>query len=97
MDIHSNVDLLSLKLNRGAVTALDPEIAGDGRRVELSDGDAVNWTPPPIESHPWDWWGPADVTEPTAMAPVLFGAPPDEQSNESGAAEQLPHHEGEDA
>ena len=49
MDIHSNVDLLSLKFNRGSVSALDPEIAGEGRRVELSDGDAINWTPPPIE------------------------------------------------
>jgi hypothetical protein len=47
MDISSNVDLLSMRLDRSSLRALDPEVAGEGFKIELSDGDNAGWTPPP--------------------------------------------------
>lgn len=34
---------------KSKVGYLDPEIAGEGQQVILSDGDAVQWTPPPVK------------------------------------------------
>jgi hypothetical protein len=34
---------------RSQVGHLDPEIAGEGQKVILSDGDVVTWTPPPVK------------------------------------------------
>lgn len=34
---------------------LDPEIAGEGQKVILSDGDQVSWTPPPPRPVMPDW------------------------------------------
>lgn len=35
--------------DKASVGYLDPEIAGEGERVLLSNGDEVNWTPPPVK------------------------------------------------
>jgi hypothetical protein len=47
-EVFSNIDLRSLPAKSG-VGYLDAEIAGEGQRVVLSDGDQVAWTPPPVK------------------------------------------------
>lgn len=42
---------------RSKVGYLDPEIAGEGQKVILGDGDTVNWTPPPAKPVMPDWSG----------------------------------------
>ncbi len=40
---------------KSAVGYLDPEIAGEGQQVTLSDGENVSWTPPPQKLVMPDW------------------------------------------
>lgn len=40
---------------RSSVGYLDPEIANEGQKVILSDGDIVGWTPPPVKPVMPDW------------------------------------------
>lgn len=40
---------------KAQVGYLDPEIAGEGQKVILSDGDQVSWTPPPPRPVMPDW------------------------------------------
>lgn len=40
---------------KSEVGYLDPEIAGEGQKVILSDGDVVSWTPPPPRPVMPDW------------------------------------------
>lgn len=46
-DVSSSLDLRNLSINRKQVGQLDPEIAGEGQKVILSDGEQVSWQPPP--------------------------------------------------
>lgn len=41
--------------SKAKVGYLDPEIAGEGLKVILSDGDQVSWTPPPAKPVMPDW------------------------------------------
>jgi hypothetical protein len=41
--------------SRGEVGYLDPEIASEGVKVILSDGEQVNWSPPPAKPCIPDW------------------------------------------
>lgn len=41
--------------SKSQVGYLDPEIAGEGQKVILSDGDQVSWTPPPPKPVMPDW------------------------------------------
>ena len=40
---------------KSEVGYLDPEIAGEGQKIILSDGDVVNWSPPPEKPVAPDW------------------------------------------
>jgi hypothetical protein len=40
---------------REKVGYLDPEVAGEGQKVLLSDGETVNWSPPPAKTVTPDW------------------------------------------
>jgi hypothetical protein len=40
---------------RSQVGYLDPEVAGEGQKVILSDGEQVNWSPPPVAPVMPDW------------------------------------------
>ncbi len=40
---------------RAQVGVLDPEIAGEGEKIIMSDGDTVTWTPPPAKPVIPDW------------------------------------------
>jgi hypothetical protein len=42
---------------KSAVGYLDPEIAGEGQQVLMSDGEQVNWSPPPVKPVMPDWSG----------------------------------------
>lgn len=42
---------------KSQVGILDPEIAGEGQKVILSDGDQVSWSPPPPRPVMPDWSG----------------------------------------
>jgi len=42
---------------RSQVGYLDPEIAGEGSKIILSDGEQVNWSPPPPKPVMPDWSG----------------------------------------
>ena len=42
---------------KSEVGYLDPEIAGEGQKIIMSDGDVVNWTPPPAKPVVPDWSG----------------------------------------
>ena len=43
--------------SKAEVGVLDPEIAGEGQRVIHSDGEVVNWSPPPAKPVAPDWSG----------------------------------------
>ena len=42
---------------RSQVGYLDPEIAGEGEKVILSDGEQISWSPPPAKPVMPDWSG----------------------------------------
>ncbi len=43
--------------SKAQVGYLDPEIAGEGQKVILSDGEQLNWSPPPPKPVTPDWSG----------------------------------------
>lgn len=53
-DVHSSFDLSKVP-PRSQVGVLDGEIADEGQRVILSDGNTVPWDPPPAQAVMPDW------------------------------------------
>lgn len=53
-DVFSNLDLSKIP-PRNSVGYLDGEIADEGQKVILSDGEQVSWTPPPVKPSIPDW------------------------------------------
>lgn len=53
--VSSSLDLRGKLPSRSQVGKLDPEIAGEGQKIILSEGDQVSWMPPPPRPLIPDW------------------------------------------
>ncbi len=57
MDIVTPFDPKMLLRSKADVGILSADVAGEGERVLMSDGEAINWTPPPVKPVIPDWSG----------------------------------------
>src|SRR5579859_86820 len=55
MDIESSLNLIGGLPSASAVGYLSPEIAGEGTKIIMSDGEAVAYAPPPAKPNIPDW------------------------------------------
>lgn len=78
-DVVQGADLrdLSKLPGRGSIGVLDPEVAGEGQKIILGNGDEVAWAPPPEKLSIPDWSGIKAIrhyfgTRPLQVFPAWF-------------------------